>query len=164
MGLWCNWRACDPTKVAVGVRVLGGLLNCLKVNKLSYDTRECYSYQHAGLRETSKRPGSFFAKKNFMELTGIIITVLTFVVVPANMFAQWQLSKGNLKLAYPLLMAVYTLYMIIETILAFNVPSQISVLLFNIVNAWALYMAYKGMKRLHKETNNEQQARENNRT
>jgi len=99
-----------------------------------------------------------------MELTGIIITALTFVVVPANMFAQWQLSKGNLKLAYPLLMAVYTLYMIIETILAFNVPSQISVLLFNVVNAWALYMAYKGMKRLHKETNNGQQTRENNRT
>lgn len=86
-----------------------------------------------------------------MGITGIVITVLTFIVVPANMFAQWQLSKGNLRLAYPLLLVIYFLYIVIETILAFNVPSQISILLFNIVNVWAFYMAYKGMIRLQKE-------------
>ena len=79
---------------------------------------------------------------------GIIITVLTLIVVPSNMYTQWQVSKGNLKLGYPLLMFVYTIYIIIETILAFNDPSQISILLFDVVNMWGFVMAFKGYLRL----------------
>ena len=79
---------------------------------------------------------------------GIIITVLTLIVVPANLLAQWQLSKGHLKFAYPLLVVVYSFYIVIETILALRDPSQISILLFNIVNIWALIMAYRGIQRL----------------
>jgi len=81
---------------------------------------------------------------------GTLIFILTFTVVPLNVFTQWQLSKGNLKLTYPLFMVVYALYMIIETILAFNDPSQISILLFNVVNIWAFVMAFRGMLRLKK--------------
>lgn len=86
-----------------------------------------------------------------MEPVGIVITTLTLIVVPMNMFAHWSISKGKLKIAYPILMIVYALYITIETILAFNVPSQISILLFNVVNMWAFYMAFRGMKRLKKE-------------
>jgi uncharacterized membrane protein len=79
---------------------------------------------------------------------GTIITCLTLIVVPANLVAQYQLSKGNLKFTYPLLVFVYALYITIETILAFNDPSQMSILLFNVVNVWALIMAIRGSKRL----------------
>jgi len=82
---------------------------------------------------------------------GTIIFVLTFTVVPLNIIAQWQLSKGNLKLTYPLFMMVYALYMVVETILAFNDPSQISILLFNVVNLWAFVMAFRGANRLKKK-------------
>lgn len=85
-----------------------------------------------------------------MTTIGIIITVLTLIVVPSNMFTQWQISKGNLKLGYRLLMFVYVLYIIIETILAFNDPSQISILLFDVVNMWGFLMAFKGYLRLKK--------------
>lgn len=87
---------------------------------------------------------------------GIIITTLTCIVVPMSMFAHWQLSKGNLKIAYPTFMCAFVLYMIIETTMALTVPTQISVLLFNIPNAWAFYMAYRGMRRLKKEKKDEQ--------
>lgn len=83
-----------------------------------------------------------------MSTIGIIITVLTLIVVPSNMYTQWQVSKGNLKLGYPLLMLVYTIYIIIETILAFNDPSQISILLFDVVNMWGFLMAFRGYRRL----------------
>lgn len=85
-----------------------------------------------------------------MITVGVILTTLTFIVVPSNMYTQWQISKGNLKLGYPLLMFVYVLYIIIETILAFNEPSQISILLFDLVNMWGFFMALKGFLRLRK--------------
>lgn len=86
-------------------------------------------------------------------MSGIAIafTVLTCIVIPANMVAQWLLSKGKLKFAYPMLMFVYALYITIETMLALNDPSQISILLFNIVNVWAFAMAFKGAKRLREQ-------------
>ena len=45
-------------------------------------------------------------------------------------------------------MVVYAFYITIETILALNDPSQISILFFNVVNIWAFIMHYRGMKRL----------------
>lgn len=88
-----------------------------------------------------------------MAFAAIFITILTLVVVPANMIAQWFLSKGKLYLAYPLLIFVYVLYIIIETFLALRDPAQTSVLLFNIVNIWAAIMAWKGLQRLKKSEN-----------
>jgi micrococcal nuclease len=79
---------------------------------------------------------------------GFVITFLTCLVVPANMYTQWQISKGNLRLGYPLLMFVYCLYIAIETILALRDPEQISILLFDVVNVWAFFMAFKGYVRL----------------
>jgi uncharacterized membrane protein len=52
---------------------------------------------------------------------------------------------------YVLSMIVYTGYILVETALAFRDPEQISVLLFNIINVWALLMAVKGHLRLKKE-------------
>ncbi|MFA6049755.1 MAG: hypothetical protein WC761_01005 [Candidatus Paceibacterota bacterium] len=86
-----------------------------------------------------------------MTTAAFIITVLTLVVVPANMTAQWFISKGKLKIAYPLLIIVYSLYMVIETYLALRDIEQVSILLFNIVNAWAAIMAWKGMRRIQGE-------------
>lgn len=86
-----------------------------------------------------------------MTTLAILITTLTLIVVPTNMLAQWLISRGKLEFAYPLLMLVYSMYITIETILAFNDPTQISILLFNIVNVWAFSMAFKGMRRLQKE-------------
>jgi hypothetical protein len=83
---------------------------------------------------------------------GLVITLLTVVVIPANMIAQYLISKGSLKVAYPLLMFVYALYFTVETILAFNDPTQISILLFNVVNVWAFSMAFKGMRRMKRES------------
>lgn len=86
-----------------------------------------------------------------MSAIAIAFTVLTCIVIPANMLAQWLLSKGKLKVAYPVLMFVYALYITIETMLALNDPSQISILLFNIVNIWAFAMAFKGARRLREQ-------------
>lgn len=56
-----------------------------------------------------------------------------------------------MKLAYKIAIIAYTLYAGIETSVAFRDPEQISLLLFNIVNFWAIGMAAKGLLRLKRE-------------
>lgn len=63
----------------------------------------------------------------------------------------WYLSKGNLKVVYPLSIIVYVLYIIIETILAFNSPDQMGIMIFNAVNIWGLAMSFRGLMRLKSE-------------
>ena len=80
-----------------------------------------------------------------------IVTVATVTVVALQLYNHYNLSKGNLKLAYKIAIVAYSLYAAIETSLALRDPQQISVMLFNIVNIWAIAMAVKGLKRLKQE-------------
>jgi hypothetical protein len=79
-----------------------------------------------------------------------VVTVATVVVVILQLYNHYNLSNGNLKLAYKVAIVAYTLYAAIETSLALRDPEQISVMLFNIVNIWAIAMAAKGLFRLKK--------------
>ena len=80
-----------------------------------------------------------------------IVTIATVTVVALQIYNHYNLSKGNLKLAYKIAIVAYSLYAAIETSLALRDPQQISVMLFNIVNIWAIAMAVKGLKRLKQE-------------
>lgn len=83
----------------------------------------------------------------------LFISAATIIVVILQIFNHYNLSKGNLKLAYKIAIIAYSLYAIIETCVALRNPEQISLLLFNIVNFWAIGMAVKGLLRLRKEEN-----------
>ena len=78
----------------------------------------------------------------------LFLTAITVMTVALNVALHWNISKGNLKVVYPISMAVYIGYIVVETALAFRHPEQISVLLYNITNVWALSMAIKGYLRL----------------
>ncbi len=71
--------------------------------------------------------------------------VLTVATVGLQFFNFWLVSKG--KINYPLLIVIYVGYIILETTLALNQKDQIFILLFNLVNIWAIAMAIKGMLR-----------------
>lgn len=79
---------------------------------------------------------------------GLFLTTITIVTVVFNIALHWNISKGNMHVVYPLSMIVYVGYIVVETALAFRTPEQISVLLYNITNIWALSMAIKGYYRL----------------
>lgn len=80
-----------------------------------------------------------------------IITIATITTVGLQLFNHYNLSKGNLRLAYKIAIVAYSIYAGIETSLALRDSQQISVLLFNIVNIWAIAMAVKGLHRLNTE-------------
>lgn len=79
--------------------------------------------------------------------------IATIVTVVLNVLSHWNLSRGNNKTVYILNLFVYASYFAIETALAFNDPSQIGILLFNVLNLWAFSMAVKGLLRLRREKN-----------
>lgn len=68
---------------------------------------------------------------------------------------HWFLGKGNLKVVYPVSIAVYIMYIIVETTLALNDPTQAGILLFNLVNTWALFNAVKGLMREKEKDDNQ---------
>ena len=78
----------------------------------------------------------------------LFLTTITVITVALNIALHWNISKGNLRVVYPISMVVYAGYIIVETSLALRDPEQISVLLYNITNVWALTMAIKGYRRL----------------
>lgn len=80
-----------------------------------------------------------------------VVTITTITVVVLQLYNHYNLSRGNLKLAYKIAIVAYSLYAAIETSLALRDPQQISVMLFNIVNVWAIAMAVKGLRRLKLE-------------
>ena len=73
-----------------------------------------------------------------------ILTIATIVTVILQLFNMWLLSKRVI--AYHLMLVVYAGYMGIETHLALSSPSQWSIMLFNLVNVWAVAMAIKGAR------------------
>ena len=80
-----------------------------------------------------------------------VITILTVCAVSFQLLKHWVFSKGNLWLGYRLNVVIFSCYLILETILAFNAPGQLTLLFMNIVNVWALTMAIRGILRLEKE-------------
>lgn len=72
---------------------------------------------------------------------GVIeIVIVASVALQAANF--WLLSKGNI--VYPLIIAIYTMYMVVEGWLAMRDPGQQLVWLYVALNAWSLYCASKG--------------------
>jgi len=65
--------------------------------------------------------------------------------------AEWFNSKGNLKIVYPMNIVKYAGFIVLETAIAINDPSQAAILLFNISNSWGLAMNIKGIARLYEE-------------
>ena len=80
----------------------------------------------------------------------VFITAMSIIAVIFQFFNHWLLSKGELKKHHITTIIVATFYIIIETSLALREPSQIGIMLFNIVNVWMLIMAIKGLRRLSK--------------
>jgi hypothetical protein len=78
----------------------------------------------------------------------LFLTTITIVTVALNIALHWNIAKGDLRVVYPISMVVYLGYIVVETSLAFRHPEQISILLYNITNIWALSMAIKGYLRL----------------
>jgi hypothetical protein len=74
--------------------------------------------------------------------------ILSVIIVTIQVINYWFLSKGKLHIVHPLSICAFIGYIIIETALALNDPSQIAVMLFNITNCWALAMNVKGWIRL----------------
>lgn len=81
----------------------------------------------------------------------MLLTTITAITVVLNIFNHWCIAKGKMYKVYILSMLVYVGYIVVETSLAFRHPEQISVLLYNITNIWALFMAFKGYYRLKSE-------------
>lgn len=65
------------------------------------------------------------------------------LVCAMQIFNMWLMGRGTIN--YPVVVAVYALYLMIETYLA----SQTSwvVLLFNVCNTWGIYNAVRGWYR-----------------
>ncbi len=80
-----------------------------------------------------------------------VFAALTIIIVSLQLVKHWLLSKGNLWWTYRLNCAIFIGYFIVETCVALNDPTQISLIFMNIVNIWAFTMSYKGIQRLKEE-------------
>jgi uncharacterized membrane protein len=60
----------------------------------------------------------------------------------------WYISVGALKKSYYLSVAIYILVATVDTSVAIIEPNQIGILMFDIVNFWAIIMSIKGILRL----------------
>lgn len=81
----------------------------------------------------------------------LVLFLLAVLVVGLQFFNHWNLSKGNLKLSYPLIIAIAIANIIVDVYLTFIHPEQIGVLIYTFANVWAIWMAIKGLIRLRKE-------------
>ena len=84
-----------------------------------------------------------------------IMVYLPYIVVTIDVFYHWLLSKGELKKAYKLSILMFLGFMVVETGLALRNPEQIHMIVFNVVNAWSIAMAIKGLRRLKREEDEE---------
>lgn len=86
-----------------------------------------------------------------MTFDHFIMVYLPYIVVAIDVFYHWLLSKGELKKAYKLSIVMFLGFMVVETGLALRNPEQIHMIVFNVVNAWSIAMAIKGLRRLKRE-------------
>lgn len=87
-----------------------------------------------------------------MTITSIIFWTLIPLVTAIQFYNHWCISNGRLEISYRLSMMAYTIYFIIECMLAFRDAEQLPLLILNTLNIWAFVMAYRGYKRLKRET------------
>lgn len=80
-----------------------------------------------------------------------IVVYLPYIVVAIDIFYHWLLSKGDLRKAYKVSIVMFIGFMLVETGLALRNPDQFHIIVFNVVNAWSIAMAIKGLKRLKRE-------------
>lgn len=78
----------------------------------------------------------------------VVLLLLAIFVVGLQFLNHWNLSKGNLKLAYPLIILIAISNIIVDVYLTFIHPEQFGVLVYTFANIWAIWMAWKGMKRI----------------
>ena len=81
-------------------------------------------------------------------LDTISIVYLPYITVGMAVVYNWLLSKGKLEAAHRLGIVMFSCFIAVETSLALRNPDQINVLIFNVVNLWAIVMAFKGLARL----------------
>ena len=82
------------------------------------------------------------------------INISTFLIVILQIINQWNVSKGNLKLVYPAIIAVAIMNIIVDTVVSIYDSRLAGLMLFYISNTWAVVMAAKGIARLKKEEKN----------
>lgn len=75
------------------------------------------------------------------------------MVTVVQFYNHWCIGQGNLNHSYRLSMIAYSIYFIIECMLASRDIEQMPLLILNTLNVWAFMMAYKGYKRLKEEEN-----------
>jgi uncharacterized membrane protein len=81
----------------------------------------------------------------------LILFFSALFVVGLQFFNNWALSKGNLKIVYPLIIVMSICNIIIDLYLCVIHPEQIGIMVYTISNLWAMWMATKGIKRLKEE-------------
>lgn len=77
--------------------------------------------------------------------------LISLVAVIMQFFNWWYISKGHLKVSYYLSIFVYSMVAIVDTSVALANPDQVGILLFDLVNFWAIIMSIKGAVRLRRE-------------
>jgi hypothetical protein len=79
------------------------------------------------------------------------LLILTTVILQLINF--WILSQGKLETSFKLLLVIYSGLIVVELALAArDLATQWSVALYVIVDAWAILMALRGLKRLKNKT------------
>ena len=89
-----------------------------------------------------------------------VITILTVVITVLQMLKHWIFAKGKFKFGFKMNILVYALYIVMNTILAINDPSQISMLILNLFNLWAIIMAVVGLVRLKRKEEEKKRQKE----
>lgn len=81
----------------------------------------------------------------------ILLTTMVTLSVALSFINQWNLSRGNLKVLYPMIIVLAVLNIVIDFYVGFAHPEQLSFLLYTFGNMWAMLMATQGLARLKKE-------------
>lgn len=76
------------------------------------------------------------------------ISILSVVIVLIQLTNYYFYGAGKLHISYPLTATAMVGYIVIETHLGLRDPSQKGILLFNLVNVFALVNALRGWYRL----------------
>lgn len=71
--------------------------------------------------------------------------------VSIQFFNNWCISKGNLKLAYPLIILLSVVNILLDIYLCYIHPDQFGILMYVVSNIWAIGMAIKGIMRLRED-------------
>lgn len=78
--------------------------------------------------------------------------IFTTICVVAFLLQVWQLTQiGRGKLRYGLMIIVYSMYAYIELHIALASPEMRPVLLFGLLNFWAIIQGIRGWAREHTE-------------